>query len=334
MVLGQEMTAGRVQIERHRVAEDADTREAREVWDALHAELPTTNPRYFYDDHGSGLFERITGLDEYYQTRTELGLLEAVADDIVARARPRELVELGSGAGRKVYLLLDAIRAGGLLTSCVLLDINATFLESSAHRLAADYPELLVRGVQGDFTRDLGVIGIGPPRLVILLAGTIGNLHPDELSGFLATVRRAMVADDRFLVGLDLIKDVGRLEAAYNDAEGVTAAFNRNVLAVLNARFGTDFEPSAFEHVAFWDREHEWIEMRLRATRPMTVTMPGDPRPLELVAGAEIRTEISCKFSRSSIDRRLEGTGLVRDEWWTDSESLFALALLRPEGVP
>lgn len=333
MVLDQGMIAGRVHIERHRVAEEADTHEAREVWDALHSERPNTDPRYFYDDRGSRLFERITGLDEYYQTRTELGLLEAVADDIVARARPRELVELGSGAGRKVSLLLDAIRAGGLLTSCVLLDINATFLEDSAHRLAADYPEMLVRGVQGDFTRDLGAIGVGPPRLLILLAGTIGNLHPDELPGFLTMVRHAMAADDRFLVGLDLIKDAARLEAAYNDSKGVTAAFNRNVLTVLNARFGTDFDPQAFEHVAFWDREHEWIEMRLRATRPMTVTMPGDPRPLELEAGAEIRTEISCKFSRSSIDRRLEGSGLIRDGWWTDPDELFALALLRPEGV-
>jgi len=331
MVFGQDMTRGRVQIERHRVAEDADASEAREVWDALHAELPTTDPRYFYDDHGSRLFERITHLDEYYQTRTELGLLEAVADEIVARARPRELVELGSGAGRKVSLLLDAIRAGGLLTSCVLLDINATFLEDSAHRLAAAYPEMLVRGVQGDFTRDLGAIGVGPPRLVILLAGTIGNLHPDEMSGFLAMVRRAMAADDRFLVGLDLVKDVARLEAAYNDAQGVTAAFNRNVLAVLNARFGTDFEPEAFEHVAFWDGKNEWIEMRLRAMRSMTVTMPDDPRVLKLDAGAEIRTEISCKFSRSSIDRRLDGTGLICDGWWNDPDTLFALALLRPE---
>ena len=324
------MTAGRVCIERHRVAEHGGAREARDVWDALLADLPSTDPRYFYDDVGSRLFERITGLDEYYQTRTELGLLEAVAADIIAHARPSELVELGSGAGRKVHLLLDAIRADGLLTSCVLFDINATFLEDSAHRLAADYSEMLVRGIQGDFTSDLGKIGVGPARLMILLAGTIGNFDPDRLAGFLATVRGTMAADDRFLVGLDLVKDVDRLEAAYNDASGVTASFNRNVLAVLNARFGTDFDPRAFEHVAFWDAEHEWIEMRLRATRPMTVTMPTDPRPLVLDAGAEIRTEISCKFTRSSLDRRVHGTGLVRDGWWTDDEELFALALLRP----
>ena len=332
MVLGQDMTAGRVEIERHRVAEDADTHEAREVWDALHAELPTTNPRYFYDDHGSALIEPHTGHDADYQTRTELGLLEAVADDIIARARPRELVELGSGAGRKVYLLLDAIRDRGLLTSCVLLDVNASFLEASAHRLAADYPEMLVRGVQGDFTRDLGAVGVGPPRLFILLAGTIGNLHRDELPGFLRVVRGAMVADDRFLVGLDLVKDPSRLEAAYNDSAGITAEFNRNVLRVLNERFGTDFEPDAFDHVALWDPDHEWIEMRLRANRSMTVSMAGDDRRLSLGAGDEIRTEISCKFTRDSVVDRLRGTGLELDGWWTDSDRLFALALLRPEG--
>jgi len=327
------MASGRVEIEHLRVAEDAGEREARAVWDALHAALPATDPKYFYDDRGSRLFERITELDEYYQTRTELELLERVASEIIDRARPHELVELGSGAGRKVHLLLDAIRSSGLLTSCVLLDINASFLEDSAHRLAAAYPELLVRGVQGDFTRDLGAIGIGPPRLVILLAGTIGNLHRERLPSFLTMVRRAMVADDRFLVGLDLVKDVARLEAAYNDAAGVTAEFNRNVLAVLNARFGTDFEPRAFEHVAFWNAECEWIEMRLRATRRMTVTMPGDPRPLELAIGSEIRTEISCKFSRAGFERHLDGTGLALDGWWTDAGPLFALALLRPEGV-
>jgi L-histidine N-alpha-methyltransferase len=323
--------AGRVEIQYHRVAEDAGSREAREVWDALLAPRPSTDPRFFYDDVGSELFERITRLDEYYQTRTELALLETIAGDIIERARPSELVELGSGAGRKVHLLLDAIRDSGLLTSCVLLDVNASFLESSAHRLAADYPEMLVRGVQGDFTRDLAAIGVGPPRLFILLAGTVGNIHPDALAGFLAMVRSAMVADDRFLVGLDLVKDRTRLEAAYNDAMGVTAEFNRNALRVLNERFGTDFEPDAFEHVAFWDDEHSWIEMRLRATRPMTIGIPGDERRLVLDRGAEIRTEISCKFTRESLLERLAGSGLILDRWWTDSNDLFALALLRPE---
>ena len=190
---------------------------------------------------------------------------------------------------------------------------------------------MLVRGVQGDFTRDLGAIGPGAPRLFVLLAGTIGNLPHDELDRFLANVRRAMVADDRFLVGLDLIKDPARLEAAYNDAAGVTAEFNRNILSVLNARFATDFDPSAFEHRAFWDAENRWIEMRLRATRPMTVKMKGGVRPLDLVEGAEIRTELSCKFDRHSLGRVLSAGGFRLDGWWTDPRCDFALALLRPE---
>jgi L-histidine N-alpha-methyltransferase len=322
--------SGRVEIHYHRVAEDAGCREARQVWDALLAPEPTTDPRYFYDDVGSELFERITRLDEYYQTRTELALLEAIAGDVIERARPRELVELGSGAGRKVHLLLDAIRDRGLLTSCVLLDVNASFLEASAYRLADDYPEMTVRGVQGDFTRDLAAIGVGPPRLFILLAGTVGNIHPDQLPGFLAMVRGSMVADDRFFVGLDLVKDRNRLEAAYNDQAGITARFNRNALRVLNERFGTNFAPDAFEHVALWDDRHRWIEMRLRATRSMTIDMPGDTRRLSLAEGAEIRTEISCKFTRESLLEQLGDTGLILDEWWVDPDDLFALVLLRP----
>jgi L-histidine N-alpha-methyltransferase len=325
------MTSGRVWIEVHgEVAESRDV-EARAVWDGLMQPLPAINPKYFYDDRGSELFERITQLPEYYQTRTELAMLERLANEIAGRARPHELVELGSGAGRKVHLLLNAIRDHGLLTTCVLLDVNTLFLRESAQRLAADYPEMLVRGVQGDFTRDLGAIGPGAPRLFILLAGTIGNLSPSELGPFLATVRSAMVADDRFLVGLDLVKDPARLEAAYNDAAGVTAEFNRNILSVLNSRFATDFDPSAFEHRAFWDPEHRWIEMRLRAIRPVTVTMKGEDRVLRLEAGSEIRTELSCKFSRESLGRTLDAGGFRLDGWWTDPAQDFALALLRPE---
>lgn len=323
--------ASRVKIERLRVAEEAGSLEATEVWNALLAAQPTTDPRYFYDDLGSELFERITRLDEYYQTRTELALLETIAGEVIARARSHELVELGSGAGRKVHLLLDEIRNRGLLTSCVLLDVNASFLEASANRLAADYPEMMVRGVQGDFTRDLAAIGVGPPRLFILLAGTIGNLQPNALRRFLRMVRGAMMADDRFLVGLDLVKGRARLEAAYNDSAGVTAEFNRNALRVLNERFGTDFDPDAFEHVAAWDPDREWIEMRLRATRDMTVSMCGDERRLLLSAGDEIRTEVSCKFTHDSVVERLRGTGLALDGWWTDPHRLFALALFRPE---
>jgi len=321
----------RIRIERRRTPANAGALEKKAVWDHLLADQPTTDPKYFYDDYGSELFERITELEEYYQTRTELALLENIAGEIVEIARPHELVELGSGAGRKVHLLLDAIRNRGLLTSCVLLDINETFLEISAERLAKEYSELLVRGVVGDFTRDLQTVGVGPPRLFVFFAGTIGNLHPDSVSEFLATVRRTMVSDDRFLVGLDLVKDRVRLEAAYNDAAGLTAAFNRNVLTVLNSRFGTDFDISLFEHIAFWNESESWIEMRLRASQAMRVVMPGDPRPLNLEDGDEIRTEISCKFTLERISAALGGTDLALEHWWTDPDGLFALALVKPQ---
>lgn len=320
----------RVQIDRCRTPENTSIVEASSVWEALLSEERTTDPKYFYDDRGSELFERITGLAEYYQTRTELALLESIADEIIDTARPHEMVELGSGAGRKIHLLLDAIRDQSLLTSCVLLDINESFLQASAERLADDYSEILVRGVVGDFTRDLQAVGVGPPRLFVFLAGTIGNLHPEFLPVFLTMVHRTMVMDDRFLVGLDLVKDPVRLEAAYNDSEGVTAAFNSNALSVLNDRFGTDFDPALFAHVAFWNPEKQWIEMRLRARSSMRVTMPGDDRALVLEKGGEIRTEISCKFTRKTFSSYLEGTDLELERWWTDPESLFALALVKP----
>jgi L-histidine N-alpha-methyltransferase len=322
----------RVHIDRRRTPTVTGDLEARTVWEALLQPLPTVDPKYFYDDEGSALFERITHLEEYYQTRTELALLESIAADVVDAATPHELVELGSGAGRKVHLLLDAMRDRGLLDGCVLLDINATFLEASCRRLATDYPEMTVRGVVGDFTRDLDAIGEGPRRLLVFFAGTIGNLAPEARREFLRRVRRVMGPHDRFLIGLDLVKDRRRLEAAYNDAEGVTAAFNRNVLAVLNRRFGTDFDPGAFDHVAFWDADREWIEMRLRARRPMRVRLPSDPRSLLLESGDEIRTELSCKFTSDSFERSLSGTGLCLTDWWTDPDDLFALALVgRPD---
>ena len=304
--------------------------ERAQVLATLRRELPTVESKYFYDDRGSHLFEDITRLPEYYQTRTEESLLEAVAEDIVRAADPRELVELGSGAGRKVRLLLDAIRRHRGLRACVLLDINESFLRASSSRLAAAYPEASMRGVVGDFLHDLDAVGPGRDRLFIFLAGTIGNLHPDELPGFLTLLRGALGEDDTFLVGLDLVKDPAILEAAYNDAAGVTARFNRNILRVLSRRFDLDFDVDAFEHVAFYDAERRWIEMRLRALRPLVVATPDDGPPLEFATGDEIRTEISCKVTRASFVATLEGTGLELARWYTDPDELFALALVRP----
>ncbi len=305
-----------------------EVNEAREVWDALLAAQPTINPKYFYDDRGSELFERITRLEEYYPTRTELALLESVAADVVATARPRELVELGAGAGRKVHLLMDVMQAEGLLERCVLLDINETFVQQSADRLAEDYPDPEIEGVVADFTEDLGLPETEAPRLILFLAGTFGNLTPASSRSFLDRVSRAMGKNDRLLVGLDLVKDVALLERAYNDCRGVTAAFNRNILSVLNSRFATSFDVNAFEHVAFWNPDNEWIEMRLRARRPMRVVMLDDPRSLVLATGDEIRTELSCKFTHTSFANRLRASGLAIERWDTDPDDLFALALV------
>jgi L-histidine N-alpha-methyltransferase len=290
--------------------------------------LPSLPSKYFYDDRGSNLFEDITRLPEYYQTRTEEALLETIADEVIATANPRELVELGSGVGRKIRLLLDAMERAGRLERCLLFDINERMLEESVARLEADYPGLVARGLLGDFTRDLSVLGPGGDRLVLFLAGTIGNLHPDDVPGFLASVARQMLPGDGLLVGLDLVKDEARLHAAYNDSAGVTAEFNRNILQVINERLGADFDPRAFEHVAFYDREHQWIEMRLRALRAMRVTIPGADLVLDYRRGDEIRTEISAKYTRESFAARLPGFGLRVREFFTDPESLFALALL------
>jgi L-histidine N-alpha-methyltransferase len=303
--------------------------EAAEVRRNLLRSLPRIDSKYFYDDAGSLLFEEITRLPEYYQTRTEEAILAEIADEVVALTGARELVELGSGAGRKIRLLLNAMRRRGQLERCVLLDINETFLSVSAEALADDYPEMEVRGVVGDFLRDLESVGTGDDRLFIFLAGTIGNLYPRQLSSFLGSVRAVLGPKDRFLVGLDLVKDTALLEAAYNDSAGVTARFNLNALRVLNGRFGTDFDVDAFEHVAFYDREREWIEMRVRALRS-TSALLGDSREILFQTGDEIRTEISRKFTRRSFAHALAGTGLELSAWFTDPDDLFASALVRP----
>ena len=304
---------------------------AAEVRAGLSAQpLPWLPSKYFYDDRGSALFEQITRLPEYYPTRTEEEILEQVAGEVVAATRPVELCELGSGVGRKVRILLDAGRALGTLSRCLLLDINATVLAESVRSLEGDYPGLRVRGLVGDFQSDLAVLGPGGGRLALFLAGTIGNLHPDrEVPGFLHAVARQLSPGDTFLVGLDLVKDVTRLEAAYNDAAGVTAEFNRNILRVVNAALEADFDPEAYDHVAFYDRDRAWIEMRLRARRDQRVRVPGAGLTLTLRRGQEIRTELSCKYTRPTFEARVAGTGLRLESWMSDAESLFALALLR-----
>ncbi len=310
---------------------DLVARMAEEVRVGLTHPLPSLPCKYFYDDRGSELFDAITRLPEYYQTRTEERILERIAADVIARTRPREIVELGSGLGRKIRMLLEAARGAGGLERVILFDVNERSIEEARARLLADYPGLELRGIVGDFASgDLDLLGRSKGRLAVFFAGTIGNLHPSEVPVFLRGLHRCLAPGDAFLVGLDLVKDEGRLHAAYNDAAGVTADFNRNILRVVNQRLEGDFDPAAFEHVAFYDRERAWIEMRLRARRRLEVRIRRAGLRLRYEAGDEIRTEISCKYTRASFDALLPGTGFRSEEWYTDGDRLFALALLRP----
>jgi L-histidine Nalpha-methyltransferase len=291
--------------------------------------LPELPCKYFYDDRGCALFEEITRLPEYYPSRTETGILAEHAEAIVEAVAPFELVELGSGSGRKIRFFLDAVRLRGWLESVVLFEISEPTLRASVARLQSDYPEARVHGVVGDFASDLSALGPGGGRLLLFFAGTIGNLHPDDLPSFFQAAAAVLEPRDGFLVGVDLVKDEGRLHAAYNDSAGVTAEFNRNILRVLNERLGADFDPWDFDHRAFYDRERQWVEMRLRARRPVRAHVARAGVTVALQEGDEIRTELSCKYTLETFAARLADTGLVLERWMTDPQGLFASALLR-----
>jgi L-histidine N-alpha-methyltransferase len=290
--------------------------------------LPSLPSKLFYDARGSALFEEITALPEYYQTRTEEAILAAQAGAIGETVSAREMVELGSGVGRKIRILVDALRSRGL-EACTLFDINEDDVRRSADELRAAAQGLIVHGIVGDFTRDLAALGSRDGRLLLFLGSTVGNIHPAETPAFLQAAAATLEPGGWFLVGLDLVKDVARVEAAYNDARGVTAEFNRNILRVVNRHLDADFDPEAFEHVAFYDPAQTWIEMRLRATRPSAVAIRGAGVRRMFRPGDEIRTEISCKYTRESWLRLLQGSGLSLEAWLTDPDQLFAVALHR-----
>ncbi|RKR86033.1 L-histidine N-alpha-methyltransferase [Micromonospora pisi] len=282
-------------------------------------------PKWFYDARGSELFEEITRLPEYYPTRTERAILAAHADEIAALTDAKTLIELGSGSSEKTRLLLDAFTRHGGLGTFVPLDVSISALRQSTAEIAAAYPGLRVRGIVGDFTHQLDRLPTGGSRLVAFLGGTIGNLLPAERADFLRGMRTALEAGDWLLLGVDLVKDPARLVPAYDDSAGVTAEFNRNVLEVVNRELGADFDPSAFEHVALWDPEREWIEMRLRACRPSRVRVLD--LEVDFAEGEEMRTEVSAKFRPAGIAAELAGADFLVRCCWSDEENLFAVLL-------
>jgi L-histidine N-alpha-methyltransferase len=304
-------------------------------------------PKWFYDAQGSALFEKITELPEYYPTRAERAILRAVAPEIAALTGAATLVELGSGSSEKTRLLLSALRDAGTLRGYVPVDVSESALVAAGDALTAEYPGLAVHAVVADFDKYLGVPSDagdgtsgneatgnggngGGPRLVAFLGSTIGNMVPAERAAFLRRVRAQLRPGDAFLLGTDLVKDPAVLVAAYDDSAGVTAAFNKNVLSVLNAELGADFDLDAFDHVAVWDAEREWIEMRLRAASAQTVLVAGLGLTVRFAAGEEMRTEVSAKFREAGVRAELAAAGLAVRSWWTGEGGQFGLSLAIP----
>ncbi|MEP7192198.1 MAG: L-histidine N(alpha)-methyltransferase [Actinomycetota bacterium] len=316
-------------VDVHLIPADAERSLRRDARVGLTANPRWLPPKWFYDARGSELFEQITRLPEYYPTRAERSILATHAAAIARRSGARTLVELGSGSSEKTRLLLDALQAAGSLRRYVPLDVSASALVEAVAAIHGDYPTLAIHGVVADFTAHLDRIPGQAPRLVAFLGGTIGNFLPHERADFLGALRDILVPGDFLLLGSDLVKDPGVLVPAYDDAAGVTADFNRNVLAVLNRELGADFDLGNYQHVAIWDPRNEWMEMRLRASATARVTLSELDLDIVLRAGEEIRTEISAKFRKEGVDGELAKAGFEMDSWWTDAKGLFALSLAR-----
>jgi len=295
----------------------------------LTASPRTLPPKYFYDARGSALFEQITRLPEYYQTRTERAILERVASDIVGDLGPRALVEFGSGSASKTRVLLDAMRDAGLLRGYGAIEVSESALVSSAHALLARYPGLRFEGLLEDFERHVLLPFEGEPRLILFLGSTIGNLTGSEATRFLGGVREGMGPEDGFLIGFDLVKERALLVAAYDDAEGVTARFNLNVLAVLNRELDGDLDLDDFRHHTIYNEDRSRIEMYLVAVRPVRARLARIDFDVHMEEGERIRTELSHKYTRASAESLVAGAGLRLSRWDCDPRNRFALGLAR-----
>jgi L-histidine N-alpha-methyltransferase len=306
---------------------------ADDVLDGLTRPFKELPPKHFYDTRGAELFDRICDLPEYYPTRAERAILREQAQRIAALTGAGELVELGSGTAAKTRVLLDALHTHGSLRRYVPIDVTEAMVRDCAVDLVGEYPGLQVHGVIGDFERHLDGVPepvAGGSRLVAFLGGTIGNFPPGSRRRFLRQIASLLRPQDQLLMGTDLVKDPDVLEAAYDDSAGVTAEFNRNVLHVLNRELDADFDPASFEHVALFDRQHEWIEMRLRSQREQTVSVKALALSVHFDEGEEMRTEISAKFTRERVQDDLAAAGLDLTHWLTDPDDMFALTLSQP----
>ncbi len=304
---------------------------AEDVLDGLTRPFKELPPKHFYDSRGAQLFDRICELPEYYPTRAERAILTDSAEELSRLTSAAELVELGSGTASKTRVLLDALSAAGTLERYIPVDVTESVVRECAAELTDEYPGLRVHGVIGDLERHLDRVPPAEgPRVVAFLGGTIGNFPPGSRRRVLRKIASLLGPEDHLLLGTDLVKDPEILEAAYDDAQGVTAEFNRNLLQVLNRELGADFDPDDFDHVAVFDAEHEWVEMRLRARREHTTMVRDLDLSVHFEAGEEMRTEISAKFTAERLQSDLSAAELELVHWLTDPDELFALTLSRP----
>jgi L-histidine N-alpha-methyltransferase len=314
-------------LENYLAADAAEEALRRDVRDGLSGSPKTLPPKWFYDSVGSDLFDQITRLPEYYPTRAEAQILTARAVEIAAASEADTLVELGSGTSEKTRMLLDALQGQGSLRRFIPFDVDPSVLQAAGAAIESEYPGIEINAVCGDFEEHLGKIPQVGRRLVAFLGSTIGNLTPGPRAQFLASLSESLQPGDTLLLGTDLVKDTDRLVRAYDDAAGVTARFNRNVLSVVNRELAADFELDAFDHVARWNTAEERIEMWLRSTRAQQVRIAALDLSVDFADGEEMLTEVSCKFRSAVVDAELAAVGLRRTHWWTDEAGDFGLSL-------
>ncbi|OBH24722.1 dimethylhistidine N-methyltransferase [Mycobacterium sp. E342] len=314
-------------LSNHLAADSADRALRSDVLDGLRRTPKSLPPKWFYDSLGSHLFDQITRLPEYYPTRAEAEILRARSAEIAGASAADTLVELGSGTSEKTRLLLDALRERGSLRRFVPFDVDAGILSTAAAAIQQEYVGVEIHAVCGDFEEHLTEIPTGGRRLFAFLGSTIGNLTPGPRAEFLSSLSAQMRPGDSLLLGTDLVKDTGRLVRAYDDSAGVTAAFNRNVLAVINRQLDADFDVEAYQHVARWNADEERIEMWLRSSRPQRVRVDALDLTVDFAAGEQMLTEVSCKFRPDGVSAELAAAGLRRTRWWTDAAGDFGLSL-------